>query len=72
MGRRRHTVEHIVGKLREAELAPATGRSPAKANRKPGITEQTYYRWRKEYAACGWTSPGVSTIWRRRTPGSAA
>ena len=46
---KKHTAEQIVGKLREAELELARGRTIAEAVRKLGITEQTYYRWRKEY-----------------------
>jgi transposase-like protein len=47
--KKKHTAEQIVGKLREAELELARGRTIAEAVRKLGITEQTYYRWRKEY-----------------------
>jgi transposase-like protein len=46
---RKHTVEQIISKLREAEVALAKGQPLAKLARKLGITEQTYYRWRKEY-----------------------
>lgn len=49
MGRRRHTAEEIIGKLREAEIVLAQGGTTADACRRIGITEQTYYRWRKEY-----------------------
>jgi transposase-like protein len=49
MAKRRHTVEQIIGKLREAEVALAKGQPVAKVARRLGITEQTYYRWRKEY-----------------------
>jgi transposase-like protein len=38
-----------VGKLREAEVELAKGRAMVEVVRKLGITEQTYYRWRKEY-----------------------
>jgi putative transposase len=46
---RKHTVEQIISKLREAEVALAKGQPVAKVVRKLGITEQTYYRWRKEF-----------------------
>ena len=46
---RKHTVEQIISKLREAEVALAKGQPVGKVARKLGITEQTYYRWRKEY-----------------------
>jgi len=49
MGRKRHTAEQIIGKLREAEVELAKGQTTGDVVRKLGITEQTYYRWRKEY-----------------------
>lgn len=49
MATRRHTAEQIIGKLREAEVELAKGRSVAKVVRRLGVTQQTYYRWRKEY-----------------------
>jgi putative transposase len=47
--KKKHTAEQIVGKLREAELELGRGRTIAEVVRKLGITDQTYYRWRKEY-----------------------
>ena len=49
MARKRHGAEQVVAKLREAELAISKGKSVAQACKKIGVTEQTYYRWRKEY-----------------------
>ena len=49
MAKKRHTVEQIIHKLREAEVALSQKESLCKVVRKLGITEQTYYRWRKEY-----------------------
>ncbi len=49
MGRRTYTAEQIIGKLREAEVLLSQGCTVGEASRKIGITEQTYYRWRKEY-----------------------
>ena len=49
MGRKRHTAEQIIGKLRTAEIELAKGLGTAEVVRKLGIAEQTYYRWRKEY-----------------------
>jgi putative transposase len=46
---RRHTSEQIISKLREAEVELGKGNSVVQASRKIGVTEQTYYRWRKEY-----------------------
>ena len=49
MGRKRHTPEQIITALREAEVGLARGKSVKLISRKLGITEQTYYRWRREY-----------------------
>ena len=49
MGRKRHTPEQIVTALREAEVGLARGKSVKLISRELGITEQTYYRWRREY-----------------------
>ncbi len=49
MGRKRHTPEQIIRKLREAEVALAQGQTTAEVAHKLSITEQTYYRWRKEF-----------------------
>jgi len=49
MPRRRHTPEQIIRKLREAEVELAKGQTTVEVVRKLGITEQTYYRWRKEF-----------------------
>ena len=49
MKSKKHTVEQIIAKLRQAEVELAKGSTVPQAARKLGITEQTYYRWRKEY-----------------------
>jgi transposase-like protein len=49
MGQKRFTSEQIIAKLREAEVEIARGQSVPQACRKIGVTEQTYYRWRKAY-----------------------
>ena len=49
MSRKRFTAEQIIGLLREAEVRLSQGRTVVQACREMGITEQTYYRWRKEY-----------------------
>ncbi len=43
------TAEQIIAKLREAEVLLSQGLKVGEVSRKLGITEQTYYRWRKEY-----------------------
>ena len=49
MKRNRFKVEEIIRMLREAEVHLSQGKSVAQVSRELGITEQTYYRWRKEY-----------------------
>ena len=49
MARKRFTVEQIIGLLREADVKLSQGRNVGQVSRDMGITEQTYYRWRKEY-----------------------
>ncbi len=49
MGRKRYTAEQIIAKLREAEIELAKGQTMPEVVRKLEISEQTYYRWRKEY-----------------------
>jgi transposase-like protein len=49
MKKKRHTPEQIIRKLRDAEADLAAGLSVGEIARKFGITEATYYRWRKEY-----------------------
>ena len=49
MIRKTYTPEQIIGKLREAEVHLSQGLDVGEASRKIGVTEQTYYRWRKEY-----------------------
>ena len=49
MARRKYTPEQIISKLREVEVALAQGTTVALAVRGIGVTEQTYYRWRREY-----------------------
>jgi len=49
MVRRAFKPEQTIGKLREAEVLLGQGATVGEASRKLGVTEQTYYRWRKEY-----------------------
>ncbi len=46
---RKHTPEQIVNILRQIEVLVANGKTHPLASHEAGITEQTYYRWRKEY-----------------------
>ena len=47
MARKSYTAELIIVKLREVELYCKQGKTIAEACRGLGITQQTYYRWRK-------------------------
>ena len=49
MGRKAFAPEQIINKLREAEVHLSQGDSVGEASRKLGVTEQTYYRRRREY-----------------------
>ncbi len=49
MPQKRYKPEQIINKLREAEVELSKGKTAGHICRKLGITEQTYYRWRKEY-----------------------
>jgi len=53
MGIRRHKPEEIVTKLRQVEVLVGQGRSRIDAIREVQITEQTFYRWRKQYGGMG-------------------
>ena len=46
---KKFTAEQIIGKLREAEVELSRGKKVPETCRKIGVTEQTYYRWKKEY-----------------------
>ena len=49
MKKKGFSAEQIIGKLREAEVLLSQGSPVGEVSRKLGITEQTYYRWRREY-----------------------
>ena len=49
MGIRRRTVEEIIAKLRDAEVRLAQGETVGQVCRQLGVSEQTFYRWRREY-----------------------
>jgi len=49
MPRKRYTAEEIIRHLRTIEIEAGKGVGIAEACRKLGLTEQTYYRWKKEY-----------------------
>ncbi len=49
MAKKRYTSEEIIHKLREVDVLLGQGRSIAQACKQIGVTDQTYYRWRKGY-----------------------
>lgn len=49
MSRKRYTPEQIIGMLREAEVLLSQGRKTGEVCRQLGVSEQSYYRWRREY-----------------------
>ncbi len=53
MGTKRHKPEEIVTKLRQVEVLIGQGLQRVDAIREVRITEQTYYRWRKQYGGMG-------------------
>ncbi len=49
MSRKRYSPEKVIGMLREAAVALAQGMTVGQISRQLSISEQTYYRWRKQY-----------------------
>ena len=49
MPQKKHKPEEIVAKLRQVDVLVSQGRSVGEAVRSIGVTQVTYYRWRKEY-----------------------
>ena len=49
MSRKRYTPEQIIGMLREAEIRLSQGQTVGEICRGFGVSEQSYYRWRREY-----------------------
>ena len=49
MAKRGLGAEQIVSKLRQIEVLMAQGKTAALACKEAGVSEQSYYRWRKEY-----------------------
>ena len=53
MAKKTFTPEQIIFKLREVEVLVGQGETVASACRSIAVTEQTYYRWRKQYGGMG-------------------
>ena len=70
MGRETYKAEQIIGKLREVEVLLSQGSTVGEASKKIGVTEQSYYRWRKEYGGMRVEQARWSRSRRRRTVSS--
>jgi putative transposase len=49
MAKKRYAPEQIINKLREAEILLSQGATIAVSSKRIGVSDHTYYRWRKEY-----------------------
>ena len=56
---KRFSPEQIIAKLRQIEVQLAQGKSLALACKEAGLSEQSYYRWRREYGACSLSKPSA-------------
>jgi hypothetical protein len=59
---KKYTTEQIIGLLRDAEILLAEGNTVAMASKKLGISEQSHYRWRKEYGGMQVVDPNAVRI----------
>ena len=57
MANKRHKPEEIVSKLRQVDVLVGQGMVRSDAIRQVSITEQTYYRWRREYGGIHFSQP---------------
>ena len=69
MGKEKYSVEQIITKLREVEVLSSQGRTVGEAVRQIGVSEQTYYRWRKQYGGMGTAEVGGSRSLRKKMLG---
>ena len=58
MGAKRYSTEQVIVKLREAEIEMGRGMRVPEVCRKLGISEQTFYRWRKRYGGLNRSEAG--------------
>ena len=65
MKRKRFSVEQIVGILKQAEVKVPV----VELIRRAGISEQTFYRWKKQYVGWRWTRCVSSSSCRKKTAG---
>ena len=69
MPRKGYSTEQIVTQLRQTEVELGRGVRTPLVCKKLGVSEQTYYRWRREYGGCDSTKPSGSRNSRGRMPG---
>ena len=60
MSKKRYRPEDIIAKLREADILISQGKMVAETIRQLGVSDVTYYRWRKEYG--GMTTTQVKRL----------
>ena len=65
MGAKRYSTEQIIVKLREAEIEMGRGMRVPEVCRKLGISEQTFYRWRKRYGGLNRSEVGRLKIFEQ-------
>lgn len=65
MKSKKHTPEQIVSKLRKVEALTAAGATVAEAAKQIGVSEQTVYRWKKQYGGTATNSSGSRNSRRR-------
>jgi len=63
MARKNYTAEQIIGMLREAEVRLSEGEEPGAICRGLGISEQNYYRWRREALGFGGIFSASFPLW---------
>jgi transposase-like protein len=68
MPAKKHKPEEIIGKLRDVEIVLGQGGTTAEACRRIAVSEQTYYRWRKEYGGLKTDQARRMKDWEKENP----
>ena len=68
MSRERYSAELLIGQLRQAEILVSGGKTIAEVVRQLNISEQTYYRRRKEYGGLDVDQARRLSVWLRTRP----
>jgi transposase-like protein len=71
MARKQFSTEQIIAMLHEAEVRISQGQTIGLVCKGLGISEQSYYRWRRDYGGLSSTRPSASRILNVRTSGFA-